>query len=257
MVKKALFVFGLVIFLINIYGLAVSMRTKEIETRLSYSEVIKESKQREKETRADYLCRLNNLVHNGTIHYWNDEGIKEYNLTVPIWENYLLYAASYVKPEIYKKYEFVDYKKALDRGVGLCSQRAQILLGMLNEEGIDAQIVGLQGHVVVRAMDENNNGYILDPDYGVSMPLKIESISNQPELVASYYNNDELVKIYGGKYSIYSGSAGIYAYHPNTYKIFYIEEVSYILKWIIPLVLALPFSIELYKLYRVKGIMVQ
>ena len=60
-------------------------------------------------------------------HYWRDEGINKYYLRIPFWENYLLYIASYIDPEEYLKYEFYDYRRAIERGVGLCSQQAIIV----------------------------------------------------------------------------------------------------------------------------------
>ena len=62
---------------------------------------------------------------NPNLHKQQDEGI-------PIYENYLLFIASYRYPDEYLKYEFVDYRKAIERGIGLCSQQAIIVSEILN-----------------------------------------------------------------------------------------------------------------------------
>ena len=102
-----------------------------------------------------------------------------------------MYLGSFVRPDIYKKYEYANYKKALERRMGLCSQRANIVVGILSENKINANIIGLNGHVVLRAEDENGKWYVLDPDYGVVIPYDIYEIQNNLGLLKEYYTDEK------------------------------------------------------------------
>ncbi|MFC1884974.1 hypothetical protein ACFL2O_09400, partial [Thermodesulfobacteriota bacterium] len=116
------------------------------------------------ESREALAIELTDAVNKGIAHYWKDEGIEKYNLRVPFYENYLLFLAVYINPERFQKYEFTNYKKAMERGVGECSQQAVILYEALKHKDIEAVIVGLHGHVVVMALIDEIAGqwWILD-----------------------------------------------------------------------------------------------
>ena len=156
--------------------------------------------------RKEYITNLNEAVHQGIAHYWRDEGINKYNLRIPFYENYLLFIASYLAPEEYLKYEFYDYRRAIERGVGLCSQQAIIVSEILLEKRIPSFIIGLSGHVVLRAQvdADRDEWWVLDPDYGVVIPHDIDIIEKNPKIIRSFYAQagykpktiDSLGKIY-------------------------------------------------------------
>jgi hypothetical protein len=133
--------------------------------------------------------------------------------------------------------------------VGLCSQEAFVLTGILRERGIKADIVGLDGHVVVTAPVDSaqNTWWIFDPDYGVVIPNNISQIEANPQLIRPYYaavgyttqKIDTLVSYYGG-----SGNKvtdGIIGYSRFRY---YYEYLSYMMIWVIPAILLLPLGIS-------------
>jgi hypothetical protein len=253
---------GFLLLGINIYGLFRSMRNpaiyseeKTLHNRLNditikYPEIKEMLIKKERESNTDFAVRINKVVNDGFIHYWKPEGIEKYHLRVPIWENYLLYFASYINPVKYKYYEFSNYKKNLERGVGLCSTHSTIVKGVLLDNGIKAELLDVGGHhVVVRAELNDTAKYILDPDFGVVVPYDTLAITANPELVRKPYANmaslyysdakdpyttDIMVNIFGKKKYVYSVDN-------------WFENFSYWAKWIIPFLLAFPFTISLLK----------
>ncbi len=249
------FVLGAFLLALNIFGLFKSLRNDEINSELtpykndisvSLDEVRRQWHRRKGEPDKDFALRMNMLVNHAMAHYWKDEGIEKYHLKVPIWENFILYFMGFIKPAEYKKYEFRTYKKAIQRGVGICSQPSIALKDLLNENGIEADLWDIAGHVVVRAGFKDGTAYILDPDYGQYVPYDIPDIENDPELVRPYYadqadvyaphlkkhrTTDSLVELYGKE--------GNHIYYMDRS----FEKISYIAKWVLPFLLMLPFLI--------------
>jgi hypothetical protein len=205
----------------------------------------------------EYIANLNGAVNRGIALYWRDAGIDKYNMRIPIHENYLLFIASYLDPEEYLKYEFVDYRRAIERGIGLCSQHAIIVSEILKEKGIPSYIVGLSGHVVLRAqVDEiRDEWWVLDPDYGAVIPYDIDIIEKNPEIIRPFYEQAgykkntirSLVKRYEKKGNAISREQGAQGYQKK--KSLW-EPRFYFFKWIIPLVLIAP-SIILFMIRRI------
>ncbi|MEJ2418378.1 MAG: hypothetical protein P8Y45_15900 [Exilibacterium sp.] len=165
--------------------------------------------------RREYLEYVNYTVSKAIAHYWYDQGVEKYNLRVPFYDNFILYLASYIAPEYFQKYEFMDYHRALERGVGLCSQAAIVLAEFLRDKGMTAKIVGLTGHVLVTAPvdEQEEEWWVFDPDYGVTLPFSLDIKGN----------------------TIKSGN-GIEGYGLKWY---YLEKSVYLLKWLLPVVLIL------------------
>ncbi len=259
---KILFVIGVVLLIINLFGLFKTMRNPEVYTlentirnrlndvTIKYPEIKEMLKRKPDENNIEFAVRVNKVVNDGFAHYWKAEGIEKYHLRVPIWENYMLYAASYLNPKRYERYEFSNYKKNLERGVGLCSTHSTVVKGILLENGIKAELLDVGGrHVVVRAEFDDNSAYILDPDYGIVVPHDTAAITANPELVRGPYKNmadlyyadavdpyttDLLVKIFGDHKHVYSVDN-------------WFEGFSYWAIWILPLLLMLPFGISIFK----------
>ena len=196
-VLRVCFVIGAVLVVINMYGLFSSLRNDEIYEENTYfkndiiltEEQVFDAINAEIDDKKLYVIEVNQAISDGIAHYWDDEGIHTYNLRVPYYENYLLYAASYIKPEIYLKYEFMGYKRAIERGVGLCSQHAIIMAEVLEIAKIPSKIVGLSGHVVVTALVDYNGDewWIIDPDYGVIIPHSLSDIEQEPQIIVPFY----------------------------------------------------------------------
>jgi len=260
--SKIIFSIGLVLLGLNVYGLFRTMRNPVIfseekiirnrvnDITIGYPEILDSLRRRDHESDIQFAVRINKVVNDGFIHYWKDEGIKKYHLRVPIWENYLLNLASYINPKEYRMYEFSNYKKNLERGVGLCSTHSTVVKGVLMDHGIKAELLDVGGHhVVVRAELGDAAVYMLDPDYGVFVPHDTAAITVNPELVREPYSNmtsmyypdaidpyttDYMVKIYGDKKHVYTVDN-------------WFEHFSYWAIWIIPFLLMLPFGLSLFK----------
>lgn len=242
-----MFAVGVSLLGLNLWGLTRSLRAPDLERVQSYPgdlsipapRLREEVPRRSGEDEAAYIRRLTFLVNRGMAHYWGDE-IDRYRLRVPLWENYLLYLASYVLPATYRKYEFARPDAALERGIGLCSQQAVVVARLLQREGIDAGLQALEGHIVVRATDRHGRTFLADPDYGALIPYPISVVERNPQIIRRYYRTgsapiDALTRIYGPQGNR-EWTVPEYFYS----RFYYAEYAAYVLKWLIPILLLLP-----------------
>ena len=260
--SKILFVSGVLLLIINITGWFKTMRNPELynleqtiknrknDVTIRYPDIKKQLVREHNESEKDFATRINKVVNDGFAHYWKPEGIEKYHMRVPVWENYLLYTASFLNPKKYERYEFSNYKKNLERGVGLCSSHSIVVKGVLLDNGIKAELLDVGGrHVVVRAVFADKSGYILDPDFGYVVPYDTAAISANPELVRGPYSTmatlyyaeakepyttDLMVDIFGKRKYVYSVEN-------------WFEDFSYWAIWVIPLLLMLPFIATILK----------
>jgi hypothetical protein len=258
----SLFLIALFLFAINVFGLFVSLRNPAIYhepnnyyinditlTEDQLNSIINNAKT---ESREALAIELTDAVNMGIAHYWQDGGIEKYNLRVPFYENYLLFLAGYLYPEKFRKYEFTNVKKAIERGVGECSQQAIILYEALKRKNIEAVILGLHGHVVVMALIDEIAGqwWTLDPDNGVVIEHGINEIEEKPEIIKKYYANKgikiETIRSIINAYrmpgnQIYSGTAEFLKTN------YLVERIFYLLIWLIPCALSAPFVLNLIR----------
>ena len=261
---------GIALLSLNVAGLFLSLRNPEIldeknvffknDISLGLEDVEREIVRRPGEGDEHYALRMNRVVNQGLARYWSEEGIDKYHLRVPLWENYILYFKSLTDPERFLKYEFIDPGKALERGVGLCSQHAMILKGLLDQNGIETSIVPLDGHVVTRVKTAENRWIVADPDHGVIIPHDIYEIMDNPSLVRPFYEDvrdnysnpdrPDLASI-GERMAAIYGPVGNYVLPDlRLYKGYYLyalEYYSYIAKWLLPLLLIFPFMARTLK----------
>lgn len=249
-----LFCIGLLLLCINIAGFFIPLRNPDLygdeqsffkdDITLTEDQLWSSTARRQDESTEAYVFRLNEVVNKGIAHYWDDRGINKYNLRIPIYENYLLFFASYLYPSHYTKYEYSDYKKAIERGLGQCSEHAIIMAGLLKDHGIESRILALNGHVVAMALVNQDRWWIADADFGVVIPHSIAEIENEPNIIRPIYKqkgySDELVdwfvSVYGKEGNqVFSGSR---EFQPRSY---YFERLSYILIWIIPVMMMIPY----------------
>lgn len=254
---------GLLLTGINVAGLFISMRNPEIyrergvrdkdDITLTEEELLRVGERRPEESTEGYIIRLNEAVNKGIAHYWEDAGIEKYNLRVPVYENYLLFLASYIRPRDYRKYEFYNQRKNIERGVGICSLHGLVMAGMLKDHGIDSRIVLLNQHVLAMAQVDqaHDRWWVVDPDLGVVVKHDMNEIEAQPELIRPFYLEkgydpqyvDFLVQIFGKDGNAIFRDA--YDYLP--WKLGYVEYFSYFLIWIIPVTLMSPFALSAYR----------
>lgn len=194
--------------------------------------------------RADYLTQLSLLVSESVLHYWQDEHREEYRIMLPWSENFILRSMAYFNPKYFARYEFQDHRKAIARGVGLCSQHAIIAAGFLAEQGIPAKLIELTGHVILTAEVDEGQWWLLDPDYGLVLPFSLEQAEENPAEVALFYERagfsdydvDKVEDFFRTDNNImFDGGAATY----QTW-LYVIEKVSYFAKWFLPLALTMP-----------------
>jgi len=159
---------GLFLLALNAWGQFLTLRPEALKrdwpdslaaTMRSYPDALQSLRELEGTPLADYVQQVNSVVHETLVHlrpqqisaagYTDDKLVSALNLRVPIWENYLLYALSFIKPDTYRSYEFCSARKALERGVGECGQQSLTVVDLLHSHGIDAGFIDWSAHHVV------------------------------------------------------------------------------------------------------------
>ena len=191
-----------------------------------------------------FVAQATKIFHYGMAHIppkdIEEKGFTHFKMRVSIWENYLLFLASFLKPDTYMDYEFCSYKKALARGAGRCGQQSGALIGYLQENDFDTGLVHLGGHTLATAKVSDNNWYMLDPDFGGVIPFGLETAQKSPQKVIEHYWNTEPVinRNLPGLYASERGNKTVFGgpeiRHPRGCVI---EKISYIAKWVFPLAL--------------------
>ncbi len=245
---------GVALLILNLIGWFLPLRSPDVyDVPPNCSDDIKLNSQQlyymldqPEPTEAAYVVKATQAIHDGILHYWEDDRIDQYNLRVPPHENYLLFLLSYRYPDIYEKYEYCDYHRAIERGVGLCSQHSIILDGVLDDRGIASKIVLFpELHVVVTAQVDRQDDiwWVLDPDYGVIIEEDLQIVLSEPEIVREYYAasgydvaiQEKLIDIFdsGSEQVILSDTVETYGHVGKCP----LERWSYTAKWVIPVFL--------------------
>lgn len=239
---------------LNVYGCLRSLRSPYLYTGndtifrddviLSYEEVLNQCERRPEESDDVLVRRVCEAIHDGMAHLWKSSDGDTHHLKVPIWENYLLAGYLWMNPPA-AGYEYLDHEKAIERGIGLCSQHVIAAIGALSSNGITARPIHLQGHIVVLVERTDNSQYVIDPDFGVVLPYDLEAIERNPELVVPFYltarlNPDSLsveeqamrmVRVYQSDGNIvYTSIADCWGWEA-----WLLEKVTYFAKWGLPL----------------------
>jgi hypothetical protein len=244
-------IFGGVLLMINIYGLNQPIRPNldpdqdlrfENDMPLTFEQTMAQlDKLQQQDDQLLYMEQLTALIAKGLahIHWLEEDNPDKFNQRVPIWENYILFAMSYLTsiPE-YTKYHFMDPTRSLKRGIGICGDASMVTSQLLDEKGISNQIITFRGHVVVEAHLDDNL-YLLDSDYGVFMPFGAQQLADNPASADFYYRGAGynlaeslgIQQIYSTPYMRWNGTS-----HFVTKK-YYFEPISYALKWLLPLIL--------------------
>jgi len=239
----------------NITGLFKSLRNEELYSEITpykdditirFEDAKKQWVRGENESAKDFAARATMLINKSMAHYYRDEGIKKYNMRVPLWENYILRIKQWVTGR--KKYEFRNYKKVIERGVGICSQPCIGLKYLLNANGIEADLWDLQQHIVVGVTFYDETEYTLDPDYGYVIPVAMSGLQKNPNLVrTAYKNHDDVYAPHLTEHKHTEDLVKMYTQEGN--HIYYMrksfEDFSYIAKWVLPFMLILPYVVSL------------
>jgi hypothetical protein len=133
---------------------------------------------------------LNTIVHERMVNYDGRDNQIIPIFSVSLFDNWLLWAAGKIDQKRYRDYFLLDPYLALWRGLGMCGQSSLAVVGLLNERGIRAGILGLDNHVVVWAEASGTEDYVVaDPDYGVVIAASLPQIKARPDLIDKAYEN--------------------------------------------------------------------
>lgn len=239
---------GVALFALNLIGLGVSLRSPlavQAPTDFSHERIITSDeawtrlRALDLSDRRNFALRASEIIGSAMKHErygggdFAPEVYAQYYMTVPAWENYFLYLFSFLKPNTYVSYELSGYRHALERGIGQCGQQTMTVIGFLEEHGYKTGFVQLNGHVVATAEVAPGEWYVLDPDYGVSIPHSIEELANNRVLVETYYSrflDRNPWQLYGTQINeIAYGGAGTRYPRGSV-----IEKFSYFAKWAFP-----------------------
>lgn len=239
------------LFTTNIYGLIIGSRPEGLaltelrfqdDIELDYQQSTLELEKLSGLGPTKYATSATYIISKSLAHIpWYEEANPEkFNQLVPVYENYILYLMGKLSgiPE-FQKYHFTDYRRSLRRGIGICGDASMVLSQLLNNKGINNKIVTMNGHVVVEA--KIGETYVLDADFGVSIPHSMDEIKGNLMLIDDYYGeagfSDTDIRVLR---AAYSGDSQYWedTKHFMTNK-YYFERFSYIAKWLIPILLGL------------------
>lgn len=253
-----LFVLGLVLMCLNLYGLTQSVRRPGLgvddhaqlrfvpKNVWSYEKAITsiEELKQFSGNRRQLVEKTNSLVNTALIHPdWNNVDPVEYRQLIPAWENYFLYLlGQYSGLPQFERYHYADYKRSIRRGIGLCGDASMVMSSILDEVGIENRIVSFRGHVIVEYEGEGGVMRLADPDFGVMLRADIAELTSKPSIIAADYLGagysrsevNSLLRSYSSSYTLFDDT-----YHFMR-KRYVFEYFSYVFKWVLPLLLMLP-----------------
>ena len=239
---------SLMLMLINLYGITQSMEQDSIpseylifggrDKNISSDELKVGINKLNEESDTDFAKRLTLLIADGISHiYWDKYEPEMFHQQIPIWENWILWGmGEFSGISEFERYHFTQINKSIERGIGLCGDVSMLLSEILNENQIKNQIISTSEHVIVELTEQN---LTLDPDFGVYFEGSFSTLSNHPEitkkvyldagysqgradLLANAYVSDGVLKWDGAKHFVT--------------KKYYFERISYVLKWMLPII---------------------
>jgi hypothetical protein len=251
-IRYILLVTGCLMLVINLYGLSRDIRVSEFhdddliftnDQPTEFNSTIIDLIRHSDESDIEYATRITHVVAKGLAHLdWLVFPSEKFNQLIPIWENYFLYfMGKFSGIAEYQRYHFANYRRSLERGIGICGDASMIMSQLLDEQNISNKILTFPGHVVVAATFENGKQYILDADFGVVIPFPVNEFATSSREIAKLYSEAGyhmghfllFQKIYKENYSQFNGVE-----HFITKK-YYFEKFSYWLKWPLPIFMIL------------------
>jgi hypothetical protein len=153
-------------------------------------------------------------------------------------QNWVLWLLGTVAPSRFRNLEFRNARFALERGFGLCSQAALVLADLLGRARIPAEIAVLEGHVVVTAETAPGRWIVLDPDYGVTIPMTLDEIQVQAEaVVARSYGADYGPSVVARLGPAYAKGYRLAPRNGRERLRAWFERLTFFLKWALPLLM--------------------
>tara|TARA_R110002096_G_scaffold70671_3_gene169368 strand:- start:253 stop:1128 length:876 start_codon:yes stop_codon:yes gene_type:complete len=169
----------------------------------------------------------------------NDSEKQAFGLTISPFDNWLLWLFDLVKEPGYYGHVFCDWRRAVHRGIGDCEQQSIAIVDFFAEHGLDTGFLMGWSHVAPMVKDRAGRWWLTDPDFGVLAQVSPDALLEEPARVQQVYrgvrNRGD-----GEPFGInppnpprfQTGSAA--SRYPMACPI---EQLSYVLKWAIPLIL--------------------
>jgi hypothetical protein len=110
--------------------------------------------------------------------------IEPKHVSPTFFENWILWGGA----KIHGGYEWIDIKRAIRSGGGLCSQHAIIFNTLMQGQGFESHIVRLNGHVLNEVLIDGQ-WRVFDSDYDVSFDESLTQLETHPEKVYQGYRN--------------------------------------------------------------------
>lgn len=140
---------GIALLSLNLAGIASGLRSPELAgdprvrvpdpLTVGPEEFQNRSRRQAGESERAFVERATLLVDDSIAQWWGDaKAIDTYAMRVPLRENFVLWSLSWAAPRVYREYEFCNARKAVERGLGLCSQASIVLVTTLRKNGVDA-----------------------------------------------------------------------------------------------------------------------
>jgi len=195
--------------------------------------------------------QANEVVHRSLVHVnWTEVDPIAYRQLIPPWENVFLWAVGRFSglPQ-FERYHFTDYRRSIERGIGICGDASIVLSSVLERYSIESDIISFRGHVIVEYENANGQKLLLDPDFGVALNRSLDELKADPELARPLYLEagygaqevDDLVAIYSKDHAVFDDTYGFMS------KRYLFEKTTYVLKWLLPPLLILPAFVTWYR----------
>lgn len=265
-----LFALGLALMCLNLYGLTQSVRRPGLgvddhallrfipDEVWSYEQSMQAVVDLKKLPEEKAVPEAVSVIKQSLVHpEWFEVDPVEYRQLVPSWENYFLYLLGrYSGLPQFERYHYSDYRRSIRRGIGVCGDASIVLSSILDELGIDNDILLFSGHVIVEYQTPDGTRRLADPDFGVMLRADLKELVENPSIISADYLNagysrrevNSLLRSYATDYTIYDDTYSFMA------KRYVFERVSYVAKWVLPIVLMLPlFMGRLCGMRKVSG----
>jgi len=228
------------------------------DLKFSHDETMAMIGRKNGESDLDYSRRINGVVQGSLahLHNWYDYDPQTYSQRVSFIENpFLNVLGRYSGLPQFERYHFSDYRKTLERGFGLCGDHAIVMSQLLDKEGIDNELLAFSGHVIVEVKFDDEKVMLLDSDFGVIIEnVDGDGIAESDQVINSYaqsgYSPDELQvlrEVYSREHIRYES---VYSFMRLRYVF---ERVSYVLKWLLPIMMIAWATVALSRARRLNA----
>jgi hypothetical protein len=192
---------------------------------------LSELRRRPEESDETYAARMTSAINGHLIHSMGSQFPR-----ISALQNWILWLMGVLVPSRFQHLEFRNARFALQRGFGLCSQAALALADLLGRARIAAAIAVLEGHVVVTAQIAPGRWIVLDPDYGVTVPMSLDEIRAQAEtVVARTYGADYGAPVVARLAAVYAKGYRLVPRGPRERMRAELERLAFFWKWALPI----------------------